>query len=220
TSTSQPASSTRPVGTDGRPIAQPAGTDRPTSTTRPTGTGRPTPTTRPMDTDRPTTTTRPADTGHPTSTTRPASSTRPPSATRPPGRLDRSRPADRRDQRRPAVKTVRRRRIKPHELFAERLLAVLSGERPVQWMLKYSAGRGYQQLVELAPLTPLRTRGTRPVVRTCRALPLRPGVVEASACIAAGDQVRAMAFRLEQDTELRWRCTAVELGGERRPAEE
>ncbi|WP_392670986.1 Rv3235 family protein [Streptomyces sp. LN785] len=40
-----------------------------------------------------------------------------------------------------------------------------------------------------------------------------PGVVEACASIAAGEQVRAMAFRLEQGPDLRWRCAAVELGG-------
>ena len=39
-----------------------------------------------------------------------------------------------------------------------------------------------------------------------------PGVVEACASIAAGEQVRAMAFRLEQGPDLRWRCAAVELG--------
>ncbi|RFU85330.1 hypothetical protein DY218_17935 [Streptomyces triticagri] len=101
----------------------------------------------------------------------------------------------------------------PHELFAERLLAVLSGRRPVHWMLNHSIGEGYQQLVELAPVAPFRTAGARPVVRTCRAHPLVPGIVEASACIATGDRVRAMAFRLEQGPDLRWRCAAVELDG-------
>ncbi|WP_370375143.1 Rv3235 family protein [Streptomyces laculatispora] len=42
--------------------------------------------------------------------------------------------------------------------------------------------------------------------------PAGPGVVEACASIAAGEQVRAMAFRLEQGPDLRWRCAAVELG--------
>ncbi|NBE51009.1 hypothetical protein GUY60_06130 [Streptomyces sp. YC537] len=98
------------------------------------------------------------------------------------------------------------------------MLAVLSGERPVHWMLNHTVGNGYQQLVELAPYTPLKARGPRPYVRTCRAHPLRPGVVEASACISAGDRVRAMAFRLERGSDLRWRCAAVELGGERQPA--
>ncbi|MGW0737745.1 Rv3235 family protein [Streptomyces sp. NPDC002851] len=135
------------------------------------------------------------------------------------GHSARSGPRGRRDQRRPpSPPPPRRRRLTPHELFAQRLLAVLSGERPVHWMLGHTVGPGYQQLVELAPRTPLRALGTRPVVRTCRAHPLRPGVVEASACIGAGDQVRAMAFRLERGRDLRWRCAAVELGGEHAPA--
>lgn len=140
------------------------------------------------------------------------------STTARPGGRSVTRPANRRDQRRPAVVPAQRRRITPHELFAERLLTVLSGERPVHWMLNHTVGHGYQQLVELAPHAPFQARGPRPVVRTCRALPLRPGVVEASACISTGDQVRAMAFRLERGSDLRWRCAAVELGGERQPA--
>lgn len=80
-------------------------------------------------------------------------------------------------------------------------------------MLGHTVGEAYEQLVQLAPRTPLRTRGTLPVVRTCGGFHPRPGVVEAFASIAAGEQVRAMAFRLEQGRDLRWRCAAVELGG-------
>ncbi|MGR8010227.1 Rv3235 family protein [Streptomyces hypolithicus] len=137
---------------------------------------------------------------------------------------DRTRPQDRRDQRRPGAPTTTRtappsvrhhhRRPTPHEQFAERLLAVLSGRRPVHWMLGHTIGEAYEQLVQLAPRTPLRTRGTVPVVRSCGGFHPRPGVVEAFASIAAGEQVRAMAFRLEQGPDLRWRCAAVELGGE------
>ncbi|GGU64522.1 Rv3235 family protein [Streptomyces lavendofoliae] len=105
--------------------------------------------------------------------------------------------------------------LPPHVLFAERLLAVLSGERPVHWMLGQTVGEAYDQLIRLAPTTPLRARGARPVIRRCGGFPLRPGVVEAFASIAAGEQVRAMAFRLEQGTDRKWRCAAVELGGER-----
>ncbi|MFF2525955.1 Rv3235 family protein [Streptomyces liangshanensis] len=109
----------------------------------------------------------------------------------------------------------RRRHVPPHELFAERLLAVLSGRRPVHWMLGQTVGEAYEQLVRLAPGTPLRARGVHPVVRTCRSFEPRPGVLEASASIAAGAQVRAIAFRLERGADLRWRCAAVELGGAR-----
>ncbi|MEV3992928.1 Rv3235 family protein [Streptomyces sp. NPDC049837] len=105
--------------------------------------------------------------------------------------------------------------LPPHILFAERLLAVLSGERPVHWMLGQTVGEAYDQLVRLAPTTPLRARGARPVIRRCGGFPLRPGVVEAYASVAAGEQVRAMAFRLEQGPDRKWRCAAIELGGER-----
>ncbi|MFF5569039.1 Rv3235 family protein [Streptomyces sp. NPDC012623] len=129
------------------------------------------------------------------------------------------RPPGRRDQRRPASARPRRRtHLPPHELFAERLLAVLSGHRPVHWMLGHTVGEAYEQLVRLAPAAPLRARGARPVVRTCRGFQPCAGVVEASASIAAGEQVRALAFRLEQSADLRWRCAAVEVGGERAAA--
>ncbi|GGV88475.1 hypothetical protein GCM10015535_39780 [Streptomyces gelaticus] len=132
---------------------------------------------------------------------------------------NRTRPTGRRDQRRPETVPPQRtrtpRRVRPHHWFAERLLAVLSGQRPVHWMLGHTIGDAYDQLAELAPRTPLRARGARPVIRMCHGAQPAPGVVEACASIAAGEQVRAMAFRLEQGTDLRWRCAAVELGNER-----
>ncbi|MFG2408682.1 Rv3235 family protein [Streptomyces brevispora] len=130
--------------------------------------------------------------------------------------MNRTRPAGRHDARRPETVPTQRhrtpRRIRPHQWFAERLLAVLSGQRPVHWMLGHTIGDAYDQLAELAPATPLRSRGARPVIRMCRGAQPAPGVVEACASIAAGEQVRAMAFRLEQGPDLRWRCAAVELG--------
>ncbi|MEU6578791.1 Rv3235 family protein [Streptomyces sp. NPDC046805] len=107
------------------------------------------------------------------------------------------------------------RQPRPTDLFADRLLAVLSGHRPVHWMLRHTAGRAYDELARLAERGPLRARGTRPVVRDIGYFVPRPGAIEAFARIGAGDQLRAMAFRLEQGPDLRWRCTAVELGGPR-----
>ncbi|MFE2885457.1 Rv3235 family protein [Streptomyces sp. NPDC059272] len=107
---------------------------------------------------------------------------------------------------------------RPTDVFADRLLAVLSGQRPVHWMLRHTAGPAYDELIRLAEHGPLRaTRGVRPVVRDIGYYVAGPGAVEAFARIGAGDQVRAMAFRLEQGADLRWRCTAVELGGPRAP---
>ncbi|MEV6245331.1 Rv3235 family protein [Streptomyces sp. NPDC051742] len=102
----------------------------------------------------------------------------------------------------------------PHTVFAERLLAVLSGERPVHWMLGHTVGEAYEQLVRIAPDTPLRSLGPRPVLRRC-SVQVDAGrtAVEAFATIATGPRVRAMAFRLERGADQRWRCAAVELDG-------
>ncbi|AGS69939.1 Rv3235 family protein [Streptomyces collinus] len=103
-------------------------------------------------------------------------------------------------------------RPRPTDLFADRLLAVLSGQRPVHWMLRHTAGRAYDDLARLAERGPLRTRGTRPVVHDLGWFVPRAGALEVFARIAAGSRLRAMAFRLEQGPDHRWRCTAIELG--------
>lgn len=106
---------------------------------------------------------------------------------------------------------------RPTDIFADRLLSVLSGQRPVHSMLRHTVGRAYDELARLAERGTLRTRGTRPVVRDIGYYVPRPGAIEAFARIGAGDQLRAMAFRLECGPDHRWRCTAVELGGPRTP---
>ncbi|MFD8211045.1 Rv3235 family protein [Streptomyces sp. NPDC059695] len=106
------------------------------------------------------------------------------------------------------------RTLPPHTVFAERLLAVLSGERPVHWMLGHTVGDAYEQLVRLAPQTPLRSHGPRPVLRRCSVQVHAPqAALEAFATIATGARLRAMAFRLERGEDQRWRCAAVELDG-------
>ncbi|MFG2678976.1 Rv3235 family protein [Streptomyces sp. NPDC048392] len=106
--------------------------------------------------------------------------------------------------------------VRPTDRFAELLLGVLSGRRPVHSMLRHTLGRAYDDLAHLAERGPLRTRGASPVVRDIGYFEPRPGALEVFARIGAGDRLRAMAFRLEQGRDLRWRCTAVELGGPRR----
>ncbi|MFD9034362.1 Rv3235 family protein [Streptomyces sp. NPDC059567] len=113
----------------------------------------------------------------------------------------------------PSRVRTRPRALPPHALFAERLLAVLSGERPVHWMLGMTVGEAYEQLVQLAPETPFRSLGARPVLRTCRFHPPRTDAVEVCATVATGERIRAMAFRLERGADRRWRCAAVELDG-------
>ncbi|WP_030300038.1 Rv3235 family protein [Streptomyces katrae] len=115
-----------------------------------------------------------------------------------------TRPPGRHDQRRPRMPRG------PHDWFAERLLAVVSGQRPVHSLLGHTIGPAYDQLVTLAPTAPLRDR-LRPVLRQCGRFHPGPGVIEAFARITTGDRVSAMAFRLEQGPDLRWRCAAVEM---------
>lgn len=106
--------------------------------------------------------------------------------------------------------------LRPTDHFAELLLGVLSGRRPVHSMLRHTVGHAYDDLAHLAERGPLRTRGASPVVRDIGYFEPRPGALEVFARIGAGDRLRAMAFRLEQGRDLRWRCTAVEVGGPRR----
>ncbi|MBT2448401.1 hypothetical protein J7F03_15185 [Streptomyces sp. ISL-43] len=129
--------------------------------------------------------------------------------TRPPGRHDRRRPPA------PAPRG-------PHHWFADRLLAVLSGRRPVHSLMGHTIGPAYDQLISLTSSDPsphpagredpVRDR-LRPVIRQCGRFTPGPGVIEAFARIATGDRLTAMAFRLEQGPDLRWRCAAVELRG-------
>ncbi|MFF0487288.1 Rv3235 family protein [Streptomyces sp. NPDC004435] len=107
-----------------------------------------------------------------------------------------------------------RRTLPVHTAFAERLLAVLSGDRPVHSMLGLTVGEAYEQLVRLAPRTAARGPGPRPVLRRCAAQPHSGDtVLEVFASLAAGHRVRALAFRLERGPDHRWRCAAVELDG-------
>ncbi|MFI9150022.1 Rv3235 family protein [Streptomyces sp. NPDC053367] len=143
----------------------------------------------------------------PTATRRPSATAAPRSGTRP------AAPAPHR----PTTVPAQTRRLvpqpRPTDLFADRLVLVLSGQRPVHWMLRHTVGQAYDDLARLAERGPLRTRGgARPVVRDIGYYVPRDGAIEAFARIAAGDRLRAMAFRLELGRDHRWRCTAVELG--------
>lgn len=127
-------------------------------------------------------------------------------------------PPRRADTRRPgqpaAARAARAVRRGPQEWFAQQLLLVLSGQRPVHSLLGHAREGAYDQLVRLAPHTPLRPpRGERwaPLLRRVGVCRPGPGVIEAFACIAAGARTRALAFRLERSAEGRWLCCAVEM---------
>ncbi|PJJ02307.1 hypothetical protein BX264_2646 [Streptomyces sp. 2333.5] len=107
---------------------------------------------------------------------------------------------------------------RPHHWFAEQLLLALSGQRPVHALLGHALPAAYDRLAELAPQAPLRpvpvpgVRGDDPTVRDCGLCRPRRGVIEAFARIAAGERLRALAFRLELGADARWRCAALDIG--------
>ncbi|MEU7023290.1 Rv3235 family protein [Streptomyces sp. NPDC046203] len=107
--------------------------------------------------------------------------------------------------------TAPRRTAPPHVLFAERLLAVLSGDRPVHSMLGYAAGEAYDRLVQAGPRPPFRSTRWRPALHRCGCRRSDGGALEVFAIVATGDSFRALAFRLVQGPDLRWRCSAVEF---------
>ncbi len=107
---------------------------------------------------------------------------------------------------------------RPHHWFAQQLVLALSGQRPVHALLGHALPAAYDRLAELAPQAPLRPvrgpgrRGPAPVVRDCGLCRPRRGVIEAFARIAAGERLRALAFRLELGADSRWRCAALDIG--------
>ncbi|MFE7665814.1 Rv3235 family protein [Streptomyces celluloflavus] len=107
---------------------------------------------------------------------------------------------------------------RPHHWFAHQLLLTLSGQRPVHALLGHALPAAYDRLVELAPQAPLRPatgpgrRAPAPSVRDCGLCRPRGGVIEAFARIAAGERLRALAFRLELGADSRWRCAALDIG--------
>ncbi|MFE1177222.1 Rv3235 family protein [Streptomyces sp. NPDC058773] len=112
----------------------------------------------------------------------------------------------------------------PHHWFAQQLVLALSGQRPVHALLGHALPAAYDRLAELAPQAPLRPapgpgrRGAAPTVRDCGLCRPRRGVIEAFARIAAGERLRALAFRLELGADSRWRCAALDVGPAPAPA--
>lgn len=87
-------------------------------------------------------------------------------------------------------------------------------------LIGHTIGPAYDQLITLAPADPPQERAydarrLSPVLHGCGRFTPGPGVIEAFARIATGERLTALAFRLEQGPDLRWRCAAVELQGPR-----
>lgn len=143
--------------------------------------------------------------------TRPRTRPAAPAPTRPPGRTDSRRPTAARTTPRP-LRTPPQPPPHPTELFTERLLLVLSGQKPVHWAARHIAHTAFDDLTRLAEGAPLNVNGRRPTIHRIGHYEPRPGVYEVFARIGTGPTLRALAFRLHLGEDQRWRCTAVEVG--------
>lgn len=100
------------------------------------------------------------------------------------------------------------------------LLEVLTGQRPTQQLLRWSAADIYAGVQRRAGLQARLRARTGRTVRPARVVSLRvsfpcDGVAEVGAVLRESDRVRAVALRVERCTDRsgeRWRVTALELG--------
>ena len=101
--------------------------------------------------------------------------------------------------------------------FAQATVEVLTGDRPLQQLLRWTSARVYQDLerrvrilAHTAP-TPPRGRTLRPQVRSVHVFRPGPDSAEVSVHVRHGHRSRAMAARLEE-RDGAWRCVALQLG--------
>jgi hypothetical protein len=102
--------------------------------------------------------------------------------------------------------------------FAQAVIEVLGGDRPLSQLLRWTSQRVYaeleQRLALLArrgPAAASRTRAVRPQVRSVHVYHPTPGSAEISVHVRYGQRSRAIAARLEHDRG-RWQCTVLQLG--------
>ncbi len=101
--------------------------------------------------------------------------------------------------------------------FAQAVVEVLGGDRPLQQMLRWTSQRVYEELERrLAILSRThdagrRMRTVRAQVRSVHVCHPTPVVAEVSVHVRHGNRSRAIAARLEHCGG-RWQCTALQLG--------
>lgn len=110
----------------------------------------------------------------------------------------------------------------PHLWFADRLLGILTGRRPLVSLAGLITDEDYDRLWDLTNARAdwrHRARGHLPALRRCRWAATDGGAVEVTAVVAlTRDCVRAIAFRLERAAASAhgphsvrgWTCTAIE----------
>lgn len=101
--------------------------------------------------------------------------------------------------------------------FAQAVVEVLGGDRPLQQMLRWTSQRVYGELERrLAILSRTqdagrRRRTVRPQVRSVHVFHPTPRSAEVSVHVRHGQRSRAIAARLEHSGG-RWQCTVLQLG--------
>lgn len=101
--------------------------------------------------------------------------------------------------------------------FAQAVVEVTGGDRPVSQLLRWTTARVYQDLgrrVQIMAQTrtaPQRRRTIRPQVRSVHVFQPGPTSAEVSVHVRYGQRSRALAARLERRRGA-WTCTALHLG--------
>lgn len=101
--------------------------------------------------------------------------------------------------------------------FAQAVVEVLGGDRPVSQLLRWTSRRVYRDLDRrahlLARTAPVseRMRTVRPQIRSVHVSQPTPACAEVSVHVRYGQRSRAIAARLEH-REGRWTCTVLQLG--------
>jgi Family of unknown function (DUF6459) len=101
--------------------------------------------------------------------------------------------------------------------FAQAIVEVLGGDRPLSQLLRWTDARVYADLERRTRILGRRSpgardlRSVRPQVRSVHVCRPSPAVAEVSVHVRHGHRSRALAARLEQRGD-RWLCVALQLG--------
>jgi hypothetical protein len=95
--------------------------------------------------------------------------------------------------------------------FAQAVVEVLAGDRPVSQLVRWTTTSVYDDLAALVVGPDGRGPAARGVVRSIHVSEPVDGVAEVAALVRRGARSTAVALRLE-GLDGRWQCTALELG--------
>lgn len=101
--------------------------------------------------------------------------------------------------------------------FAQAVVEVTGGDRPVAQLLRWTSARVYQDLARRVQImartrnAPQRRQTIRPQVRSVHVFQPTPACAEVSVHVRYGQRSRALAARLERRRGT-WTCTVLQLG--------